>query len=277
MKKVVKLLSLALVFTFLLGILSAFAAEEKPLYVVLGDSIARGVGVKNRNIASFGAIVANSNDFTYQNFAIGGYEATDVLADLQKEDIREAVMQADIISLSVGGNDFLHSYNGLHVVGGLLFQNYKLFDAAAQTFYKNFSALMQEIKTLNPTAFITLLTVYNPRFDVLQKTYQEGADRINAVLWQYLAENPGSYAIVDVAADFQGDISMIAQDQLHPSAKGHEKIAEGILQCLYANGLGTTTQPVLLEEAMDDEGDFWENLLRSIINVFLKVIEVFLP
>ena len=85
----------------------AAAAEEAPHYIVLGDSIAFGSGLSNPRQAVYGKIVADTNGYAYDNFAVPGHTTQNLLQRMQNEQVKAAIADADIISISIGGNNFL--------------------------------------------------------------------------------------------------------------------------------------------------------------------------
>ena len=85
----------------------ADAAEDAPHYVVLGDSIAFGSGLSNPRQAVYGRIVADTNGYAYDNFAVPGHTTQNLLQRMQNEQVKAAIADADIISISIGGNNFL--------------------------------------------------------------------------------------------------------------------------------------------------------------------------
>ena len=90
----------------------AAAAEDAPHYVVLGDSIAFGSGLSNPRQAVYGRIVADTNGYAYDNFAVPGHTTQNLLQRMQNEQVKTAIADADIISISIGGNNFLLLKNG---------------------------------------------------------------------------------------------------------------------------------------------------------------------
>jgi len=87
----------------------------------------------------------------------------------------------------------------------------------------------------------------------LREPYQEGADRINAAIERYNAENPGEIVIVDVASALGDDMANFADDEIHPSAQGNEIIANVILDKLEELEFGSNTSPVIAEKGVDIE------------------------
>ncbi|MCQ2461962.1 MAG: SGNH/GDSL hydrolase family protein [Clostridia bacterium] len=250
MKKFSKILCvfLALIMCLSLGV---FASDgEKLNYVVLGDSIGWGAGVINSSEAVFGKIVADTNGYNFKNDAVNGYTTSDLLKHLDKEKIAADVKAADIISVSIGGNNFLRG-DMKSLIAEAAEGNYSRFDDIAANFYIEFSAIIEKIKALNPDALILAQTLYNPGADSIKAVYQQGADRLNAGYARYLEENPGAYELLEVAKPFVGHPEYVAADYIHPSAKGNEVIAKIVLEKLFELGLGESTEPVILHEGIN--------------------------
>ena len=105
MKKIISvLLSIIMIFSCLS--ISTFAAD-KYRYVVLGDSIAYGSGLLNASEACYGKAVANTCGFDYANHSVPGATTHGLIYKLNDSAVRSDIARADIISISIGGNDFL--------------------------------------------------------------------------------------------------------------------------------------------------------------------------
>ncbi len=113
---------------------------------------------------------------------------------------------------------------------------------------------MGNIRALNPDAAILLQTIYNPQTRYVGEVYAQGAARINAKMREYAQANPGQILLVDVAAALTDSDRDFAEDRIHPSAAGNEKIAVEVLKTLKENGLGESAQPVILVEGIDARG-----------------------
>ncbi|MBR3802380.1 MAG: hypothetical protein IKK37_02905 [Clostridia bacterium] len=248
-----RLIAFALSIALIFG-LSAFgtsAADEKPFYLVLGDSIAYGSGISNSREACYGKIVADTNGYEYANHAIPGHTTTNLINRLQEEGVIADVKKADIISISIGGNNFL-----LGNLFGLMFDSIVLdkhdaFDRIADGFYKDFCKIVDTINSYNKDAVILMQTLYNPQSGYLREPYQQGADRLNAAINRYNSEHPGEIVIIDVGSALGDDMNNYADDEIHPSAKGNEIIAELIIDKLYEIELGTGTTPVISAQGKD--------------------------
>ena len=247
------LLSLLCVLTLLLSLCApaAFAADAPLQYVVLGDSIGYGAGVLNPDEACYGRIVADTNGYAYQNHAVSGNRTDHLLAHLDHAEVTAAVKNADIISISIGGNDYLtDNVTGL-VLDATFRNDYSQMDKITAQLKLNFAAIIEKIRGLNPDAVILMQTLYNPGKGINKAPYQAATNRLNDLIRAYLAAHPGAFTIVDVAAAFGTDRTYIAQDSIHPSARGNERIAEVILRTLKTLGLGDATVPVVLHKGVD--------------------------
>ena len=229
----------------------AFAETEKPFYLVLGDSIAYGSGVANAKEACYGKIVADTNGYEYANFAIPGHTTTNLIKRLSEKEVIEAVEKADIISISIGGNDFLMSNLVGLMFDSMVLGNHAKYDEIAEGFYANFSKIMDIINEHNADAVVLMQTLYNPQSGYLRQPYQEGADRLNAAIYRYNEEHPGEIVIVDVGTALGDNPENYAGDDIHPSVKGNEIIAKVILEKLYELKLGTTTESVISVKGQD--------------------------
>lgn len=249
------LLSLLCVLTLLLSLCApaAFAADAPLQYVVLGDSIGYGAGVLNPDEACYGRIVADTNGYAYQNHAVSGNRTDHLLAHLDRAEVTAAVKNADVISISIGGNDYLtDNVTGL-VLDATFRNDYSRMDRITAQLKLNFAAIIEKIRGLNPDAVILMQTLYNPGKGINKAPYQAAINRLNDLIRDYLAAHPGAFTIVDVAAAFGTDRTYIAQDSIHPSARGNERIAEVILQTLHKLGLGENTVPTVLHKGVDQD------------------------
>ncbi|MBE6773849.1 MAG: SGNH/GDSL hydrolase family protein [Ruminococcaceae bacterium] len=252
MKKISKHLALLMSILMLAMCLSVGAsAADKPFYVVLGDSIAYGSGLSNPVDACYGKIIADTCDFDYANHAIPGHTTNNLIARLSEEAVLADVAKADIISISIGGNDFL-----MNDLVGLMFDSmvkgdYSEFDRIGEGFYANLCEIIRIIRDANDSALILMQTLYNPQQGYLRAPYQQGADRINAAIYRFAEENPGEITVVDAGTALGDDAANFAGDDIHPSAAGNEIIAAEILSTLNEQGVTDKTELSITSEGVD--------------------------
>ena len=250
MKKAISvLLSLAIILGFCV---TASAAGKKLSYVVLGDSIGVGSGIANSGEACYGKIVANTNGYIYSNFAVDGATTSDLLRRISEEKVAEIIKGADIINISIGGNNFIKD-NLFWLLMTIPFGNMNKVNKIIEGVRSDLEQIIPAIKKMNPDVTILLQTLYNPwKGKGLENIYQKGVDALNGCFREYLADNPGAYELVDVCSAFASqNKDLIAIDTIHPNAEGNKLIAKVVLKKLYDLGLGTKTEPVILAEPID--------------------------
>lgn len=248
---------------------SSSAANVKN-YLLLGDSIAYGAGLINSQDACYGKIVADTNNYNYENYAVNGYTSAAVLKHIDVDFVREGVKRADIISISVGGNDFLTANLIALLIEGELGID-RRFDEIEEKFAENFAAIIAKIRGLNSHATILVQTLYNPSKFLFTDIYQKGVNVINGVIRGYQSANPGVIDIVEIESAFAGHaIEYIAFDTIHPNSKGNLVIAKAVLQKLYALGLGSTTEPVINYPGIDTVGISRDSIL-GILTYFARL------
>ena len=248
MKTTLRALALALALCLLLPF-SAFAANdtgEQIDYLLMGDSIAEGFGVKNPEEASYGAIVAATNGYVYHNIARFARNTTRQLQQLEQDAYaRQQVADAEIISLSIGGNDYFADPSVVLVAAGLVFNiptsDYKRLTAQM---IENFALIIDKIRELNPDATLLVQTLYSSWYGLLGVGYRRGTNTVNDMIYAYLDEHPGAFELVDVDSAMTGHKELIALDTIHPNAQGNIVIARVVLEKLKALGLGENTEPV---------------------------------
>ena len=254
LKAVKKIIAIVLTVALCLGILSvSVCAKEKLNYLLLGDSIAEGFGITNPNDASYGKIVADTNGFNYKNDAVMGRNSVGLVNRLTNdEEYINDVQWADIISVSIGGNDFLLDHAALLIAEAIIFNDYSKFDKIGETFYKNFSKSMDRIHEINPDAKIFVQLLYTSwTFEFARKPYKQAAKRINDAIIKYAAENPQNIYTVDTSEIFDGRRDCISTDTIHPNAQGNIELAKAVQSKLFEVGLADTTELVLLTAGID--------------------------
>lgn len=252
MKKLIPSVAILLVLSMLLSI-TAFAGntEKKLNYLLIGDSIARGAGVLNPDEACYGLMVANTNGYNYKNDAIDGSRSEDLLKLLDREDVAQDIKNADIISISIGGNDFLRANLITLLIEKEILGKTDRFTDIQALFYENFCKIIDKIKLLNPDALIIMQTLYNMRHDILKGVNELGKNLLNESYRQYLNEHPGAYILAETGAVLDGRWDCLAADTIHPSGTGNIEIARVILKILKDEGLGSETEPVILIESIE--------------------------
>ena len=252
--------------------LPAFAADGVKNYVVLGDSIAQGYGVYNRDQAAYGKIVADTNGYNYANYGVNGQRSWDLIEQLKTEPVASSVAAADIISLSIGGNDYLQQ-NLPKIFSDIAQGDYKIINDIQNNFRGYFAEIVAMLKAANPEVALFVQTLYNPQYGALRDAYGMATARINEVITDYLAENPGAFYLVDTVPVMDGHPEYIAVDTIHPSAVGNVELARLVLQRLYEEGYGENTEPVTNAVGVD-EIPFTSYIFKAIRDFFSMIVNL---
>ncbi len=273
MKKAISLI-LAVLMAFSVCVCAA-SAKEPLNYVAVGDSIAFGAGVYNSEEACYARIVADTNGYNYKNDSVSGFKSAQLLEFLKTNDETiEDIANADILTLSIGGNDFIQEKLPILIIKALAFDDYSMFDEITEVFSANFEQIIARIKEINPKCTILVQNIYNPRYDYAREVYAYGLGLVNDVFASYLEENPGAYQLIDVCSAFDGRQDLIANDEVHPSADGNVVIATLILKKLAALGLGTETEPVVNVNGYEQKQDFIKYINGEWLRMFFHWLKI---
>lgn len=221
---------------------AADESEDALNYVLLGDSIAKGSGIVNSEEACYGRIIADTNGYNFVNYGVDGLKSGELLSMLKRNDVLESVKNADIVNITIGGNNFLHGNIPLLLLGVLLHID-SVLDDVLDPYYEDLCRIIGTVHEANPDAVILMQTLYNPSTGLLRPVLQYGSDKLNERIFKYDKEHPGVITIVDIAAKLNGKGYCFAF--IHPTARGNVEIAKILLKVLYDMGLGKSTEPVI--------------------------------
>jgi lysophospholipase L1-like esterase len=236
----------AFLFFASLAIPQNVGAQEAPLYLALGDSLAFGVGADSPATQGYVALTAEAlrsgkyaaSGIDLKNVSVSGATSGDILREGDQVDQAvaeiEARGEAEIISIDIGANDLLalagNNSPCLDEPSGKACQ-----DALAQTLVtlqRNFSTALQRLREAAPDAEIYVLDLYNPYSG--SGASQEliaavGVQQINGVITA-TARNPEvDVKFVSIHDVFEGRARQwITSDGIHPNNDGYRVMAEGL-------------------------------------------------
>jgi lysophospholipase L1-like esterase len=205
-------------------------APGRGLILVLGDSLARGTGDETGK--GFASDVLESlkkkGPADMANLAVNGAESGDTLKVLDSENVRRLAASADAILLSVGGNDLSHAVPREAAMAASPLEEIV---ASRGRYAGNLRQILTRLREANPRAPIYLLGLYDP-FGSEGPQARVGASVI--LSWNTLIEETAlSFPKVSVVPTFDlfyGRPDRLAVDRFHPNSKGHQAIADRILQ-----------------------------------------------
>lgn len=195
MKK--RILTLLLSLCFILSLLPAAAFADGEIYVALGDSITTGYGLSNKETECFAKLVANENNYTLTNAAVDGATSAELLAFVQDSANSSLLSGADLITITIGGNDLL---------GAL----YEYLAAAWNNDYPDTPKDAEDIKAMLASGDIASLSgmiEYFPNFG-----YSSEANNASINVWINL-ENT-----ITAIKEINPDVTIIVANQYNPYA-----------------------------------------------------------
>lgn len=254
-----------LIFTMLLSAFSiaisaASATSTNGTLLILGDSIATGHSLPDYNSSSnpksqysWATLLSNTYNAKQVNLAVDGNTTADLLGVVRNSSNYNSISQADVICVSIGGNNFLQLMGALYAQNALYDPEqveaaYTAMQIAAES---DLDGIFTGLKYYNPDADILMQTMFEPYryFTVEISAGVTVAEWMGAYINRYntmlktKAESYG-FTVVDVAAKFRTDgqrswlydsmsegtpaeaIIAIGQANPHPTKEGHQGIFE---------------------------------------------------
>ncbi|MEB9881313.1 SGNH/GDSL hydrolase family protein [Bacillus cereus] len=197
--------------------------------VSLGDSLTRGVGDKE-GIGYVGRMKEDlQKDYKQKialtNLAVSGAKMPDLLKQIESNGAQYSIKQADVIVLTIGGNDL---FPGWETLGKIDLETYR---PDTETFQNEAKKIIEEIRKLNTDSPIFWLGLYNPFEDVEDL---KGSSNIvvdwNASL-EKLALNDKNVYITPTFDLFQNrGKDLLYSDHFHPNEVGYTYMAERLVQ-----------------------------------------------
>lgn len=244
-------------------------------FVVIGDSIAEGYGVANEDEAAYGKIVADTNGYNYANYAAVANDTKDLLYKLEnRNDIINSIKEADIINLCIGSNNYLANDDVVMITAGAIFGvNNKQLDEIAEDMYEDYLTIYDTIREMNPDAVLIINKIYCAWRGLGHIPFIKAVDRINANI-DKLCELYDDIIVFNTYSVITHNTELIADDCVHPNAKGNVELARHFLQLLKENGLGENTEPIVLVPGEDY--NFYQlnfgKILGTIIQYIVKIL-----
>ena len=211
----------------------AFAAPQdsgKLNFLVLGDSIAEGFGVENKEDAAYGKIVADTNGYNYRNLAQVANDTQDLIRKIETVDeFRESIAWADVINICIGSNNYLASKDVVWITIGALFgTNDEKLDEIAYGIYDDFNTIYSLIREINPDATLIFDNIYCAWKGLGHIPFIKAVSRINAMLNKFAAKHD-DVVIFDTSAVISHNTELLADDCVHPNTKGNVELARHML------------------------------------------------
>ena len=206
-----------------------------------GDSIAAGYGLTDQN-DNYITLFAQNIGAQYRNHAVSGYDSEDLLKQLNTGKYNKDIESANIIVLSIGGNDILHQKDLLiETLKNAYLHHGEYFTDDINQIYTQFESNLKEslnyIKSKNPSASIIIQTIYNPAIKQgyyvsvinVGKLADKYIDKLNESILSVCTGQNNVYIfdIVDKMNDDENNFYNLEKDfDIHPTVTGHKTLSE---------------------------------------------------
>ncbi|HDR8171811.1 TPA: SGNH/GDSL hydrolase family protein [Bacillus thuringiensis] len=197
--------------------------------VSLGDSLTRGVGDKE-GIGYIGRVKEDlQKDYKQKvaltNLAVSGAKMPDLLKQMESSGAQYSIKQADVIVLTIGGNDLFPGWESL---GKIDLETYR---PDTETFQNEAKKIIEEIRKLNTDSPIFWLGLYNPFEDVEDL---KGSSNIvvdwNASLEKLAINNKNVYITPTFDLFQNRGKDLLYSDHFHPNEVGYTYMADRLVQ-----------------------------------------------
>lgn len=195
--------------------------------VSLGDSLTQGVG-DSKDAGGYIPYLKEQLEMLkdirtakIENYGVSGNRTDQLLKRLKKTEVKEAIEQADMVMITIGGNDVMKVFRE-H------FANLELsvFEKAKKGYEKRLQEILHTIRNYNPDVYIVLIGIYNP----FEKWFE--IDELDHIIWDWneTSENiisqfeQATYIpIIDIFENKEEEL--LYDDQFHPNDRGYELIS----------------------------------------------------
>ena len=235
--------------------LSASAKKKVVNYVAIGDSLTKGVG-DSTNQGGFVPLLAqsltNETDLEFKaiNYGVSGNTSGQILLRMQeKKEIRKDLKRAQLLTITVGGNDLRKAI--LEDTSNL---DLDRFEKASKTYEKNLKQIIELARKDNPDLPIYVVGIYNPLYlnfpdlTELQTLVDQWNQRTEETLSAYqgvyfVPINDLLYKGIDgksgvteseLGKETVTNDALYDEDSFHPNNTGYEIMKEAVLEKIHA-------------------------------------------
>lgn len=204
--------------------------------VAIGDSLTAGVGDTENNGGYVGDVSdllqkeENISSVDLANFGVKGHKTTDLLKVLQKKEVLEKLREANIILMTIGGNDIMKVTQN-HIMN----LDLKPYRDEQPFFEKRMNKIFQTVRTANSDAVIVYTGLYNP-FKLMLPELGE----IDTIIEEWnrtssaIVIEDGNAIFIPIEDIFSRNSieNLLYTDEFHPSETGYSLIADRVYSYL---------------------------------------------
>ncbi|MDZ5608849.1 GDSL-type esterase/lipase family protein [Bacillus pseudomycoides] len=194
-------------------------------HLVLGDSLAKGYGSTQGGYAELASNQIEGQihkPITVENLGINGLTTDRLVQKVQSEEVKQKIKKANLITISIGGNNLFRLNRNVGVMDGI-----KMLNKEKNHFETDVRNIVTTIRTINPNALLILSELYNPLQldDSIASFADVFLDGWNDSIYSISKANPPSI-VLPVRKLIPNDKKELLYDQVHPNDKGYEIIAD---------------------------------------------------
>ncbi|MBC1458020.1 SGNH/GDSL hydrolase family protein [Listeria newyorkensis] len=200
----------------------------------LGDSLTAGVGDTDgkgyvRRVVE--NLEKNGTSVTLSNLAISGARSNQLLSQLGQKEIAQQVTNADVIFMTIGGNDLFRGGAALEDLNAAEIQKNET------VYLKNLEQTYKRIRELNKDAVVYHLGLYNPFVDVKNRAELASI----AAKWNMDTQNLASkFSRVVYVPTYDYFIlngkNYLSSDHFHPNGAGYQLFADRVSSVMTTDG-----------------------------------------
>jgi lysophospholipase L1-like esterase len=207
----------------------------KRLVLVLGDSLARGTGDETGRGFSADVLdfVRKRGPAELANLSVNGAESPEVVELVGGANVRSLAASADLILLSIGGNDLSHAVPRGPDPAAAGVRAAEDVAAARARYAQNLRVALTALRTANPSVPILVVGLYDP-FGEAGPAGRLGSSvilRWNTIQQETALSFPHTY-VVPTFDLFQGRPDRLGADKFHPNRNGYQAIASRMVQLI---------------------------------------------
>lgn len=198
--------------------------------VALGDSLTKGVGDESNQGGYVGMVKEmleqqeDIKEVSLDNHGVRGHKTSSLLKKLDEEEVIASIKDADMILMTVGGNDMMNV-----VQKNIFTLDFEPFRKEQKNYESRLKDIFSTIRKHNSSAHIVYVGLYNP-FKYMLPELTEIDTIINEwnLTSQQIIKNDEKAVFVSVDQIFstKSDEKLLYKDEFHPNESGYSFIAD---------------------------------------------------
>ncbi|KAA0549401.1 SGNH/GDSL hydrolase family protein [Bacillus sp. BGMRC 2118] len=201
--------------------------KDGKIIVALGDSLTRGTGDAGGK-GYIGYLVEQlqektKEEITIHNLGVTGYRSHQLLELVKKQEVERQLGQADIVVITIGGNDLFQSGQTL------LSLDLEKVDQLRKEYLLNLEQVVTNTREANEDAIIYIVGLYNPFIDLADADVTTNVVRQWNFETSKLLDQYPNTVFVPTFDLFQLKVNdYLYSDKFHPNTEGYRLIAERV-------------------------------------------------